>query len=77
MTLAGYRLELGPWAAIRTEVSCKYSETRVSELLAAAELNPIAWLTDAQRQVVDVACKGTAADGGVPTVGAGNAPVPR
>jgi L-histidine N-alpha-methyltransferase len=65
VSVAGHTFELGAWEAIHTEVSCKYSETRVSELLAAAGLSPIAWFTDEQRQFVDVACRRAAADGGM------------
>jgi L-histidine Nalpha-methyltransferase len=56
VTVSGHTFELGAWEAIHTEVSCKYSEARVSELLAAAGLGPLAWFTDEQRQFVDVAC---------------------
>jgi uncharacterized SAM-dependent methyltransferase len=56
VTVSGCKFELAAWEAIHTEVSCKYSEAHVSELLAAAGLSTVAWFTDAQRQFVDVAC---------------------
>lgn len=56
VTVAGHAFELDAWEPIHTEVSCKYSEARITQLLRAAGLDPIAWFSDAERQFVDVAC---------------------
>jgi uncharacterized SAM-dependent methyltransferase len=56
VSVAGYTFEIGAWEPIHTEVSCKYSESRVSELLNAAGLGELQLFTDEQRQFADVAC---------------------
>lgn len=42
VTIAGHAFAFDAWSAIHTEVSCKYSEASVSELLCAAVLRPVA-----------------------------------
>lgn len=56
VSVAGYTFEIGAWEPIHTEVSCKYSESRVAELLTAAGLGQLQLFTDEQRQFADVAC---------------------
>lgn len=55
VNVAGHGFELGPWEAIHTEVSVKYSEARIAELLTAAGLAQLATFSDDERSFVDVA----------------------
>jgi dimethylhistidine N-methyltransferase len=56
VTVAGHRFELDAWEPIHTEVSCKYSERRIGELMQAAGLGVIATFSDSERRFADVAC---------------------
>jgi L-histidine N-alpha-methyltransferase len=56
VNVAGHSFELEAWEPIHTEVSCKYSESRVHELLTAAGLDTVAFFTDGDRRFADVAC---------------------
>ena len=56
VNVAGQSFELGPWEPIHTEVSVKYSEARVTELLTAAGLVQLATFSDEERSFADVAC---------------------
>jgi uncharacterized SAM-dependent methyltransferase len=57
VTVAGQRFELDAWEPIHTEVSCKYSERRIDELLRASGLVRVATFTDSERRFADVACR--------------------
>jgi dimethylhistidine N-methyltransferase len=57
VTVAGHRFELDAWEPIHTEVSCKYSERRIDQLLRAAGLARVAMFTDRERRFADVACR--------------------
>jgi L-histidine N-alpha-methyltransferase len=56
VTVAGQSFELDAWEPIHTEVSCKYSERRIGELLHSAGLGQIAMFSDGERRFADVAC---------------------
>jgi L-histidine Nalpha-methyltransferase len=57
VTISGQRFELDAWEPIHTEVSCKYSQRRIDDLLEAAGLERVAVFTDAERRFADVACR--------------------
>jgi L-histidine Nalpha-methyltransferase len=57
VNVGGQRFELDAWEPIHTEVSCKYSQRRIDEILKAAGLARIAMYTDAERRFADVACR--------------------
>lgn len=56
VNVAGHSFELDAWEPIHTEVSCKYSEARVTQLLTAAGLGTLELFTDGERNFADVAC---------------------
>jgi L-histidine N-alpha-methyltransferase len=57
VTVAGQQFELDAWEPIHTEVSCKYSERRIDEILKGAGLERLAMFTDSERRFADVACR--------------------
>jgi dimethylhistidine N-methyltransferase len=57
VTISGQRFELDAWEPIHTEVSCKYSQRRIDDLLKAAGLERLALFTDPVRRFADVACR--------------------
>ena len=66
VTVAGHNFELDAWEPIHTEVSVKYSERRIAELLSRAGLRSIETFSDAQRRFADVACRRAAQLGSQP-----------
>jgi dimethylhistidine N-methyltransferase len=54
--VAGQRFEFEAWEPIHTEVSCKYSEREIDQLLSEAGLSRIEFFTDPHHQFADVAC---------------------
>jgi len=57
VTVAGCSFELDAWEPIHTEVSVKYSERRVGDMLARAGLKHVQTFSDAERRFADVACR--------------------
>lgn len=57
VTIGSQRFELDAWEPIHTEVSCKYSQRRIDDLLSAAGLERVALFTDGERRFADVACR--------------------
>jgi L-histidine Nalpha-methyltransferase len=57
VTVSGQRFELDAWEPIHTEVSCKYSQRRIDELLKVAGLERLALFTDSEHRFADVACR--------------------
>lgn len=57
VTVAGHNFELDAWEPLHTEVSVKYSERRIAELLSRAGLSAIETFSDAERRFADVACR--------------------
>jgi dimethylhistidine N-methyltransferase len=63
VTVAGHSFELDAWEPIHTEVSVKYSERRITEMLARAGLAPVGQFHDGERRFADVACRRAAQPG--------------
>jgi dimethylhistidine N-methyltransferase len=57
VTVAGQSFELDAWEPIHTEVSVKYSERRIAELLSRAGLSHVRTFSDSDRYFADVACR--------------------
>jgi uncharacterized SAM-dependent methyltransferase len=56
VNVAGQAFELEAWEAIHTEVSCKYSDSEISALLAEAGLSCVRRFSDRDDMFADVAC---------------------